>query len=158
METEIDGNTLCNWWARYSNQTLVQVLDDLEIRGRLETIQTRALLRSARILRRILGVLRRLAMIQIPVKKHYLQLGWKLAAEWRSYKLQHFWKRPEYWEESWWREETCCHSISSERPSAYADVKTLMSNNNNNNNKNNIFYCCRCSYSSFFYFIVLSLL
>ena len=32
-------------------------------------------------------------------------------------------KRPEYWEKSWRLEETCCHSISSERPSAYADVK-----------------------------------
>ena len=42
-------------------------------------------------------------------------------------KQQHYWKRPEYWEESWKLEETCCHSISSEIPSAYADVKTLMS-------------------------------
>ena len=31
----------------------VQVLNDLEIRGRVETIQTTALLRSARILKRI---------------------------------------------------------------------------------------------------------
>ncbi len=36
---------------------------------------------------------------------------------------QYYWKRPEYWEESWRPEETCCHSNSSERPSAYADVK-----------------------------------
>ena len=36
---------------------------------------------------------------------------------------QHYRKRPEYWEESWRLEETCCQSISSERPSAYADVK-----------------------------------
>ena len=34
-----------------------------------------------------------------------------------------FWKPPEYWEESWRRVETCCHSNSSERPLAYADVK-----------------------------------
>ena len=33
------------------------------------------------------------------------------------------WKRPEYWEKSWRLEETCCHSISRERPSANADVK-----------------------------------
>ena len=32
---------------------LVQGLEDLEIRGRVETIQTTALLRSARILRRV---------------------------------------------------------------------------------------------------------
>ena len=36
---------------------------------------------------------------------------------------QHYWKRPQYWEDSWSLEETCCHSISSERLSAYADVK-----------------------------------
>ena len=33
---------------------LVQRLEDLEIRGRVETIKTTALLRSARILRRVL--------------------------------------------------------------------------------------------------------
>ena len=33
---------------------LVQGLEDLEIRGRVETIQTTALLRSARILKRVL--------------------------------------------------------------------------------------------------------
>ena len=35
-------------------EELVQGLEDLEIRGRVETIQTTALLRSARILRRVL--------------------------------------------------------------------------------------------------------
>ena len=34
-------------------------------------------------------------------------------------------RMPEYWEESWRLEETCCHSNSSERPSANADVLTL---------------------------------
>ena len=38
---------------------------------------------------------------------------------------------PEYWEGSW-KLEMCCHSISSERPSANAGVKN---SNNNNNNK-----------------------
>ena len=33
---------------------LVQVLEDLEIKGRVETVQTKALLRPARILRRVL--------------------------------------------------------------------------------------------------------
>ena len=50
---------------------------------------------------------------------------WKLATEWRPSKQQHHWKRPEYWEESWRLEETYCHSISSEIPSAYADVKNF---------------------------------
>ena len=51
---------------------LVKGLEDLKIGGRVETIQTTALLKT---------------------------------------------------EESWRLEETCCYSISSERPSAYADVK-----------------------------------
>ena len=46
-------------------------------------------------------------------------------AEWRLSKQQRYWKRPEYWEESWRLEETFCHSISSKRPSANADVKKL---------------------------------
>ena len=32
---------------------------------------------------------------------------------------------------------TCCHSISSERPSVNADVKNSSGDNNNNNNDNN---------------------
>ena len=48
---------------------LVQGQEDLEIRGRVETIQTTALLRSARILR-IPGDLRRLSVTQTPVKDH----------------------------------------------------------------------------------------
>ena len=38
-------------------------------------------------------------------------------------KLLHYWEWPEYWEESWRLEGTCCHSKSSERPVANADVK-----------------------------------
>ncbi len=52
---------------------LLKGLEDLEVGGRVETIQTTELLKTARILRRVL--------------------------------------------------ETCCHSISCKKPSAYADVK-----------------------------------
>ena len=38
-------------------EVLIKGLEDLEIRGRVETIQTTALLRSARILRRVLETL-----------------------------------------------------------------------------------------------------
>ena len=48
-----------------------------------------------------------------------------------------FEKRPEYWDESWKHEETCCLSNSSERPSAKTDVKKSQGVNNNNNNN-----CC----------------
>ena len=46
---------------------------------------------------------------------------------------QHCWGRPEYWDQSWRFEETCCHSNSSEKPSANTDVKNSRGVNNNNN-------------------------
>ena len=54
--------------------------------------------------------------------------------EWRPSKQQHYWERPEYWEESWRLEETCCHTNSSEKPSALADVKNSHWVDNNNIN------------------------
>ena len=73
---------------------LLKGLENLEVGGRVETIQMTALLRTARILRRVL--------------------------------------------------ETCCHSKSSEKPSANTDLKSskgviiiniiIINNNNNNNN------------------------
>ncbi len=44
--------------------------------------------------------------------------------EWRQSKLQYCWERPEYWEQSWRLEETCCHTKFSEKPSANADMKS----------------------------------
>ena len=70
---------------------LLKGLVDLEVEGRVETIQTTAL-----------------------------------------------WERPEYWEESWRLEETCCHSNSSERPSANAGGKSSYNNNIQVSNKQNI--------------------
>ena len=57
---------------------------------------------------------------------------WKLADELRPSKLQHYWERPEYWEESWRLEETCWHSNSSEIPSPNADMKNSKRVNSNN--------------------------
>ena len=54
MKHESDGDTNCNWCTQNSHQRLVPGGEDLEIRGGVETIQTTALLRSARILRRVL--------------------------------------------------------------------------------------------------------
>ena len=48
---------------------------------------------------------------------------WRWEDEWRPSKLQHYWERPEYWEESSRHEETCCHLNSSENPSAKTDEK-----------------------------------
>ena len=50
---------------------LLKGLEDLEVGGLVETIQTTKLLRTARIMRR---VLRRLAVTQTPVKDHQLTL------------------------------------------------------------------------------------
>ena len=82
------------------------------------------------------------------------------------YKLLRHYDQSEYWEESWWLAEICCHSSSSERPSANADVKnsqgvtaiiilniiwTLLGNLKNNvghegNGDTNCNWCTRHSY------------
>ena len=54
MEHESDGDTNCNRYARYSHQRIDTGLEDLEIKERVETIKTTALLRSDRKLRRVL--------------------------------------------------------------------------------------------------------
>ena len=59
---------------------LLNELEDLEVGGRVETIQITSSLRTARILRRVLetwGDLRRLAVTQTPVEHHQLTLMWK---------------------------------------------------------------------------------
>ena len=48
---------IVNGTLRTVTKRLVLGLEDLEIRGRVETIETTALLRSARILRRVLDLL-----------------------------------------------------------------------------------------------------
>ena len=65
MEYESYGETNCNWCTRYR---LAQGLEDLETRGRVETIQTTALLGSAKNSEKSPGDLRRLAITQTPVK------------------------------------------------------------------------------------------
>ena len=64
---------------------------------------------------------------QIIIVKKDRKRVWKV---WKSeeglipFRTLHCCNLPEYSEESWRPEETCCHSDSSERPSANADVKT----------------------------------
>ena len=48
---------------------------------------------------------------------------------WILSKLLHCWDRPEYWEESWILEETCCHSNSSEKSIANSGVKNSQRTN-----------------------------
>ena len=54
MEHDSNGDTNCNWYTGYSHQRIDAGTGGLEIRGQVETIQMTALLKSARILRRIL--------------------------------------------------------------------------------------------------------
>ena len=44
---------------------------------------------------------------------------------WVETKLLDYWDQPDYWEESWRHEETCCHSNFSERQSANANGKNF---------------------------------
>ena len=53
---------------------LVKRLEDLEIREQVETLQKTPLLRSVRILRRVLETKRRFAVTQTPVKSHLVTL------------------------------------------------------------------------------------
>ena len=56
---------------------LLKSLEDLEVGGRVETIQTTALLRTARILKRVLETWGDLLSPQTSVKDHQLMLMWK---------------------------------------------------------------------------------
>ena len=48
MEHEGDNDTSCGWCTWHNPPKLVQGLEDLEIRGQVETIQNTALLKSIR--------------------------------------------------------------------------------------------------------------
>ena len=54
MEHEGDNYANCDWCLWHGNKGLLKGLEDLEVGGRMETIQTTALLKTATILRRVL--------------------------------------------------------------------------------------------------------
>ena len=54
MEHKVDNHTNCEWCFVTVTKGLLKGLEDMEVGGRVETIQTTALLRMARILRRVL--------------------------------------------------------------------------------------------------------
>ena len=56
MEYEGDGNTNCSGSLETIPKGLLKRLEDLEIRVQVETTQATALLRTARILRRVLEI------------------------------------------------------------------------------------------------------
>ena len=68
VEHESDVYSNYNWCYWYSHERLIQRREELEIRGLVETIKTTALLRSARILRRILETCGDLLSLKLPWK------------------------------------------------------------------------------------------
>ena len=58
--------------------------------------------------------------------------GLEITGRMETIKTTDYWDWPQYWEEFWWLEETCCHSNSSEKPSANACVKNSQKRMNNN--------------------------
>ena len=60
---------------------LLKGLEDLEVGGRVETIQTTALLRTARILRRVLETWGDVLSLKLQWKNHQLKLMWKTLKE-----------------------------------------------------------------------------
>ena len=85
----------CYWsHANYSiiepNQNIEKYFGDLRKLVVTEAMQTTLLVSSARIQRRILETWGNLLLLN-------------------PCKLQYYWARPEYWEETWSLEETCCY-------------------------------------------------
>ena len=60
---------------------LLNGLEDLKVGGRVETIQTTELLKTAQNTEKSSGDLRRLVVSQTPVKNHQLTLMWKTLKE-----------------------------------------------------------------------------
>ena len=75
VEHEDDSHSNCSGCHQNSLQKLEKELEELEIKGKMETIQSTALLRLARILRRVLEIKGDL-VTQAPMKDHLLMLRW----------------------------------------------------------------------------------
>ena len=56
---------------------LLKGLENLEVGGRVETIQKNSIIENGQNTKKSFGDLRRLAVIQTPVKNHRLTLMWK---------------------------------------------------------------------------------
>ena len=71
---------------------LLKGLEDLEVGGRVETLQTTALLRTARTLKRVLETWGDLLSLKIQWKNYQLTLMWKTLKEWiLIIKTRHGW-------------------------------------------------------------------
>ena len=78
MEYEGDNYTNCDWcFLARVTKGLLKGLEDLKVGGRVETIQTTALLKMARILRRVLETWGDLLSLNLQWKTIRLSLMWK---------------------------------------------------------------------------------
>ena len=82
VEHEGNSDTNSNWCTGNGHQELGKILEELEIKDEIETIQI--ILRSVRILYRILETERNLFVIQILMKAHQLKVVWKSLKEGNS--------------------------------------------------------------------------
>ena len=80
MEHEVNSDTSCNWSTWNDLRSLVKGREELEIVGRPEAIQATALLKSARILRRVLGTWSYLLSLRFQWKT-ISKCGWGKLAE-----------------------------------------------------------------------------
>ena len=93
MEHEGDSEPVVIGELETFPKGLERGLEKLEIKGIAETTQTKALWRSAKILRRGPEDLRRLAVTQIPVEVNQLTLAWKTRKEYYNlFKISEFHK------------------------------------------------------------------
>ena len=68
VEHESGGDTKCTWCSQYTHQVIGTGTEDLEIIRRVKIIQTTALLRLTRILRRVLETLKDLVSLKLQWK------------------------------------------------------------------------------------------
>ena len=72
MEHEGDSDSNCNWRTWNNPKGLMKGLEDLKIRGQVETIQTKALLRSGQNTEKSPGDWKRIAVTQTLMRNHQL--------------------------------------------------------------------------------------
>ncbi len=106
---ENEGNSGTNYGSYVCSfpKKLEKRLETQEIKGRIEIIQRTTLSRSARVFKRVLEINRTFLSLRLQSKTSIV--NWS--------------KNHPISKESWRLEETCCHSNSSEKPSANVDVE-----------------------------------
>ena len=106
VENESDVETNYSWCSLYSHQKINKGTGEIGNKKTSGDHPNFCVIEIGQNTEKSPGDLRKVAVAQTPVKDHQLTLMWKT-----------------FKDESWRLEETCCHSKSSEKPSANTDVK-----------------------------------